>query len=91
MLDYLNINRIKKIDQSVLSCHSEEYDPFLVEKFDQYFRDCKADSTPMSRWVATHLGTLLDASDKLWFKHFSQEKLNCEIRSMVMEHETDVS
>lgn len=89
VLGYINVNRIKKVDQTQLTTHTEEYDPFLVEQLKKHLTESEVDQTTINRWVASQFGPLLEHNEKLWMKHFSQEKLNCEIRTMAMERELE--
>ena len=54
ILNQINDNRVKKIEISVLKTHSEEYDPFLLEKLNEILKINSSDFTHklVIKWIS---------------------------------------
>lgn len=89
MVALINDNRIKKIDPSVFQIHTEEYDPFLIEKISEMTTDSKISTKEGEYldWVADNFMKSYDESEKNWLKYFSQETMSSTINTYELARE----
>lgn len=89
VFNIINENRIKKIDMSALKTHTEEYDPFLIEKFNEFLKTTSPNLTHKStcKWISEYFIKCYETSERNWLKYLSQEKIECLIRTMALEKE----
>lgn len=89
ILEDVNRKKMKKIESNAFKKNSEEYDPFLIEKIANLMKDLNFNvvNKAVMSWIADTYIKCYDESERHWVKYLSQEKMECSIRSMLVEKE----
>ena len=74
IINQINATKLKKIDSQSLQIHSEEYDPFLVEKFTQLFQTSKPNfnNKKTIKWISENFIKTYEEAEHHWLKFLSQ-------------------